>query len=289
MSLKWYRRPRLVALSPDTPVLDAVRAIESNQIGAVIVQRKGRVAGIVTDRDLAVRVIGRGLNPETTKLSEVMTTPVWTLSVEESQTEAVRVMKKRNIRRIPLLEDGRLAGLVTLDDLLLDEAAPLDELAAVIEAQIGEGGPAPSLRRPGEGRRAGRAESTYGRLLNRLRAEAGLKSAVEAEILLDTVLESILKRLTPEEAKDTIAQLPSLMQEDFRQLPPGPDKQITRETIEEQISRKLTGSRTRASKLLQVTAGILSQIISPGQMEDIRGQLPPDLRSLFMEPQAPAA
>lgn len=160
MSLKWYRRPRLVALGPETTVLEAARAIENNEIGAVIVQRKGSVVGIVTDRDLATRVIGRKLDPEATQLREVMSSPVWTLSLRQSQAEAVELMKTRNVRRIPLLDQERLAGLVTLDDLLLDEAVPIGELAAVIEAQIGEGGPAPSERIPGSGRRMGRAEST---------------------------------------------------------------------------------------------------------------------------------
>lgn len=59
MSLKWYVRPRLVTLNPSTPVLEAARAIENNNIGAVIVQDKGRVVGIMTDRDLTVRVVGQ--------------------------------------------------------------------------------------------------------------------------------------------------------------------------------------------------------------------------------------
>ena len=56
MSLKWYQTPRIVALKSSTPVLEAARAIENNNIGAVIVQDDGRVVGIATDRDLAVRV-----------------------------------------------------------------------------------------------------------------------------------------------------------------------------------------------------------------------------------------
>lgn len=150
MSLKWYRRPRLVALKPATLVLEAGRAIEHNNIGAVIVQAAGRVVGIVTDRDLAIRVVGRGLDPKNAPLAEVMTTPVVVLSPADTRRLAIRLMRERNIRRIPLVEGERLVGIVTLDDLLIDEVAPLDELAAVVEAQIGEGGPAPAanLRRP---------------------------------------------------------------------------------------------------------------------------------------------
>ena len=142
MSLRWYRMPRMVVLKPSSSVLEAARAIEHNNIGAVVVQDEGRVVGLVTDRDLAVRALGRGHDPRTTTLADVMTTPVLTLSPADGQSDAIRLMRERNIRRIPLVEAQRLVGIVTLDDLLLDEAAPLDELAAVVEAQIGEGGPA---------------------------------------------------------------------------------------------------------------------------------------------------
>jgi CBS domain-containing protein len=68
MSLKWYRMPQMVALKSSTPVLEAARAIENNNIGAVVVQDNGCVVGIVTDRDLAVRVLGRGLDARMTPL-----------------------------------------------------------------------------------------------------------------------------------------------------------------------------------------------------------------------------
>jgi CBS domain-containing protein len=148
MSLRCYRMPRLVVLSPSTAVLDAARAIENNNIGAVVVQDQGRVVGIVTDRDLTVRVVGRALDPRTTPLGEVMTTPVATLAPTDSQDDALRLMQQRNIRRIPLVEAERLVGIVTSDDLLLDQAAPLDQVAAVVQGQIGEGGAAAPVRSP---------------------------------------------------------------------------------------------------------------------------------------------
>src|SRR5581483_4067010 len=148
MSLRWYRRPRLVVLRADSSVLEAARAIEHNRVGAVVVHEQGQVAGIATDRDLLVRVLGRCLDPNTARLGEVMTAPVATLSLSDSQADAIRLMREHNVRRIPLVERGRVVGMVTLDDLLLDEAAPLNELAAIVQAQIGEGGPAESARTP---------------------------------------------------------------------------------------------------------------------------------------------
>lgn len=171
MSLYWYRRPRLVVLSSNNSVLEAARAMENNSIGAIMVQDRGRIVGIVTDRDLAVRALGHKLDPETTPIAKVMTPSPLMLTPDDSREEAIALMQQGNVRRIPLSENGRVVGMVTLDDLLLDEAAPLDELAAIIEAQIGEGGPAESPRSPARRRSPARAEATLLRLIMAVQAE----------------------------------------------------------------------------------------------------------------------
>src|SRR5688572_24265632 len=252
MSLRWYRRPRLVALNPGIPALEAARAIENNNIGVVVVQDKGAVVGIVTDRDLAVRIVGHGLDPKTTPLSDIMSAPVVTLSPRDSQSEAIRLMQEKNIRRIPLVEGARFVGMVTLDDLLLDEAAPLDQLAAIVQAQIGEGGIPASPNSPAMMRSNARAEATYGRLVNQLSEDGGLRTALDAETALDIVLNGVVRRLTSGEAKDLIAQLPSLLQPKLQALPPGPDKLITRETIETELVQRLNVDPARAAQLLAV-------------------------------------
>ncbi|HEY8459322.1 MAG TPA: CBS domain-containing protein [Blastocatellia bacterium] len=289
MSLKWYERPRLVALNADTPALEAARAIENNNIGAVVVQSKGAVVGIVTDRDLAVRVVGRGLDPKTTLLADIMTTPVVTLSPKNSQSDAIRLMQERNIRRIPLVEGSRLVGLVTLDDLLLDEAAPIDQLAAIVQAQIGEGGLPTSPRLPSMKRRAARAEATYSRLLHQLQANAALESIEEAEAALDVVLKALVRRLTDGEAKDLIAQLPSLLQPTLMALPPGPDKLITKSTIEADLAHRLGVDPLRAAQILSAVGRTIAQTVSPGQIKDTQSQLPADLRGIFSDVRQAAA
>jgi uncharacterized protein (DUF2267 family) len=196
----------------------------------------------------------------------------------------MRLMQQRNIRRIPLVEAERLVGIVTLDDLLLDEGAPLDQVAAVVQSQIGEGGPAASPRSPAAQRRAARAQATYGRLLNRLRADADLETSEQAEAALEVVLESLVRRLTPGEANDLIAQLPSLIQPTLRALLPGPDKLITRQTIETKLSERLGVNPPRAAQLLDVVGATIAQIVSPGQIQDMRGQLPEDLRGVLSDP-----
>lgn len=279
--LQWYRRPRLVILNPNDPILDAARAIEQNRIGAVVVQDKGEVVGIVTDRDLAVRALGRGLDARTARLSEVMTPSPITLTPDDSREEAIRLMQQRGIRRIPLVEGRRVVGIVTLDDLLLDEAASLEELAVVVEAQIGEGGPAETPRSPARLRRLARAEATLNRLLNQVRSETGLHDSDQARAALSIVLASIVRRLTPDEAEDLIAQLPSLLQPELRALPPGPDKSITRDSIEAELVRRLDVERDRAATLLDAIGGVVARNVSSGQVEDVRRQLPQELRGAF--------
>lgn len=282
MPLKSYVRPRLVILGPDASALEAARALEKNNIGAVVVQDKGRVVGIVTDRDLTIRVLARGRVPGETPLSEIMTTPVATLTPSDSQSDAIAMMQKWNVRRIPLVDGERLVGVVTLDDLLLDEAAPIEQLGAIVEAQIGEGGPLDE-RSPARLRSLARAEATLKRMLANVRAAAGFDSDEAAETALEVVLTMVVRRLTPDEAKDLIAQLPSLLQPTLRRQPSGPDKEIDRDTVEESLARQLKVDRREAARILEAVGSVIAQSVTEGQMDDVRRQLPQDLREVFVE------
>lgn len=283
MSLRWYRRPRLVVLDPGSTVLDAARALEHNRIGAVVVQDKGRMVGIVTDRDLAVRALGRKRDAATTTIAEVMTPHPAALTPAHGIADATALMQERNIRRIPLVEGERVVGMVTLDDLLLDEAAPLETLAAIVAAQIEEGGPAGAPAAPVRHRGTARAEATLARWLKGVRDEAGLGDPGQARTALGIVLGALVRRLTPDEADDFITQLPSLLQPRLRSLPAGPDKAIGRDTIVAELGTRLGLDPSEAERVLAAVAAIVATSISEGEAEDVRGQLPASLRDMFVE------
>ncbi len=179
--------------------------------------------------------------------------------------------------------------MATLDDLLLDEAAPLDQLAAIVQAQIGEGGLPASPRLPAMRRRAARAEATYGRLLNQLQADAALESAEEVETALNVVLKSVVRRLTDGEAKDFVAQLPSLLQPTLLALPPGPDKLSTRSTIEAELVQRLGVDPPRAAQIVAAVGKTIAHTVSAGQIKDVQSQLPEDLRGIFSDVRPAAA
>jgi uncharacterized protein (DUF2267 family) len=283
MSLQSYQWPRLVILKPSTPVLEAARALDTNQVGAVIVQHEGRVAGIVTDRDLAIRVVGQGLDGRDTTVGSVMTRDVVTLPPDASRTDALRLMQDRRIRRIPLVKDGAVVGVVTLDDLIADESASLESFADVLRAQVGDGGPrAPTrLEMQAARRRASRLDASYRRFLNEFQTESELKSGGQADTALMVVLSAVVRRLTPDEAKDLIAQLPLRIGERLRTLPPGPDKSITAEAIQAELKERLEIDPDGAMDVLDAFVRTLDANISAGEMQDVRHQLPKDLRDVF--------
>ena len=109
-----------ITLSADRPVIEAARCMRDRDIGNVIVTEGDTVAGILTDRDIAIRVIAEGRDPATTKLSEVATMNPATLSPDDSFDDAVRLMRERNIRRLPVVENGRAAGVVSIGDLAME-------------------------------------------------------------------------------------------------------------------------------------------------------------------------
>jgi CBS domain-containing protein len=101
-------------------VADAAREMRDGDVGSVVVIENGSVAGIVTDRDIAVRVVAQGLDPDATRVSEIATMRPVTLTVDQSVDDAVRLVREQDVRRIIVVQDGRPAGIVSLGDLAIE-------------------------------------------------------------------------------------------------------------------------------------------------------------------------
>jgi CBS domain-containing protein len=107
-------------VSTDATLEDAAREMKNDDIGAVLVEEDGNVAGILTDRDIVVRAIAEGRDPSSTKVGEVASRDVKTLTPDSSVEDAIKIVREHHVRRIPVVEDGRPAGIVSIGDLAIE-------------------------------------------------------------------------------------------------------------------------------------------------------------------------
>ena len=108
----------VITIDHDATVMKAVKLMNENEIGCLIVMRRGRAVGIITERDLLKRVIGKSKNPKKTRVREIMTKPLIGGQPNMDLEEATRLMFKMKIKKLPVVEsNGKLAGLITLTDV----------------------------------------------------------------------------------------------------------------------------------------------------------------------------
>lgn len=108
---------RLHSIEPTVMVIEAVRRMNDAGIGALLITRGGAPVGIFTERDVLRRVIARGLDPLTTPLGEVMTREIVVVGPAVTVGEAMAIVTARRIRHLPVVENGKLLGLVSSGDL----------------------------------------------------------------------------------------------------------------------------------------------------------------------------
>ena len=108
---------KLQTLDPDASVKAAASLMGSSRISAVLVLKNDRLIGIVTERDMTAKVLAHGLDPEKTKISEVMTPDPDCLSPNDSPNSALQIMSERGYRHLPVLDGQAAVGMVSIRDL----------------------------------------------------------------------------------------------------------------------------------------------------------------------------
>lgn len=126
-----------IATTPTATVVDAVREMERANIGAILVVEGGRLKGIFTERDVMLRVVLAGKDPATTPVSEVMTSPVLTVSKDTEPDEVLRMMRERHIRHIPVVDaDGNIEVRISIRHLLHEKVEHLTQELDSLEAYL---------------------------------------------------------------------------------------------------------------------------------------------------------
>jgi CBS domain-containing protein len=124
--------PAPAALRPDQPVTEAARTMREHGIGNVLVSDDGQLTGLVTDRDIVVRAIADGRDPAATTVGEICSPDLVTVEATEDTSTAVRLMRERGVRRVPVMDGSRVAGVLALGDMAIerDEHSALADVSA---------------------------------------------------------------------------------------------------------------------------------------------------------------
>ncbi len=124
------------SVAPGASVIDAIRCMADNHVGALLVMEGQNLAGIVSERDYARKVILLGRSSSTTAVREIMSSPVFTLPPDSTVDDAMRLMTDQRIRHLPVVANGRVLGVVSIGDLVKsvieDQRHTIDELHTYI-------------------------------------------------------------------------------------------------------------------------------------------------------------
>ena len=107
----------LISTGPDTTALDAARLMNDHHIGSLVVVSEGRLIGIFTERDVMRRLVAAHRDPASTLVREVMTTPVACATPDTPTAELQATMREKRIRHLPVVEGGRVVGMISIGDL----------------------------------------------------------------------------------------------------------------------------------------------------------------------------
>lgn len=118
MGVKDVMVKEVIAVEADAKVRDAVELMNKNEIGCLIVQKRGKPVGMITERDILKKIVCQSKNPEEVRVSEIMSRPLVVGKVYMDLEEAARLMLKRNIKKLPIVNGGKLVGLITLTDVV---------------------------------------------------------------------------------------------------------------------------------------------------------------------------
>lgn len=127
--------PEPEVLEAGAPVIRAAERMRARDIGDIVVVEDGRLYGIVTDRDIVIRTLGQGSDPSLTTVGDICSRDVTTIAPTASVADAVRLVRAKAIRRLPVVDDaGTVVGIVSIGDLAVarDRKSALGEISATM-------------------------------------------------------------------------------------------------------------------------------------------------------------
>jgi len=134
-----HKGPSVWTISPQATVFEAIELLARKNIGALPVVEEGRLVGIFSDRDYTRKVALEGKTSHSTKVSDILTANVATVTPQDSVEDAMRLMTEKHIRHLPVMENGKMVGLVSIGDMvnwiISAQTAAIDQLEAYVSGR----------------------------------------------------------------------------------------------------------------------------------------------------------
>jgi IMP dehydrogenase len=127
---------RIVCVTPEQSVLEAIKVLAAEDIGAAVVMSGSRLSGIFSERDYTRKVILKGRSSDATRVEEIMTPNVVCVSPRTKTRECMALMTEKNIRHLPVLDEGRVIGMISIRDIVSDIIADQDFTIEQLEHYI---------------------------------------------------------------------------------------------------------------------------------------------------------
>jgi CBS domain-containing protein len=137
MSLREFCEKAVIAISPESNILEACKLMKENNVGCVIVQEGKKLCGMLTDRDVALKVTGDNRDPRQTKVREIMSRSPVRIQVDSDLQHLTNLMRVHHVRRVPIVDGiDEAMGIVTMDDVLAKMSTEINNLGNVISQTL---------------------------------------------------------------------------------------------------------------------------------------------------------
>jgi len=133
MKVKDIMTKNVACVNPESKVVEAAQLMQKHNVGSIPVVDRSGIVGIVTDRDIIVRNIAHGKNPSDTPVRDVMTGQVITATPDMEVDEITKLMSEKQIRRVPVVENNMVVGMLALGDLATDNRFTMEASEALSE------------------------------------------------------------------------------------------------------------------------------------------------------------
>jgi CBS domain-containing protein len=134
MLLKDLMQTKLATLPPQSSIREAAKKMDDEKIGCVLISNDGYLKGLITDRDITCWLAKGGNDPDRVRVSEIMKTDIVSVGPETETLEASNIMAENSVRRLPVVDDGKLCGIVTTSDIATFLEKEVDSFFHVEEA-----------------------------------------------------------------------------------------------------------------------------------------------------------